>query len=71
MKAAQQTDQPKEVITVKVGNEYVIDAREFGLRSTQLLLGTFPTIYQEIVLPHFQKLGGRVTVGGRCSAGRT
>lgn len=54
MKAAQQADQPKEVITVEVGNEYVIDAREFGLRSTQLLLGTFPTIYQEIVLPHFK-----------------
>jgi hypothetical protein len=31
MKAAQQTDQPEEMITVKVGNEYVIDAREFGL----------------------------------------
>ena len=57
--------QAETMVSVKMGNENMVDFRKFRLRFSQLNLRSFPTVDQERPLLHFQELGGRGRIYGR------
>lgn len=57
--------QSETMVSVKMGNENMVDFRKFCLCFSQLNLRSFPAINQERPLFHFQELGGWRRVDGR------